>query len=77
VRPVRTDTTTAVLGAPRDWDASVHGECEGLPIAVNDNVMFSYWRPSPVEVLRILRGKPIRLGVFGTGHPPVSIDTEE
>jgi hypothetical protein len=55
----------------------VHGECEGLPIAVNDNVMFSYWRPSPVEVLRILRGKPIRLGVFGTGHPPVSIDTEE
>lgn len=76
MKPVRTATTNTVLGAPRDWDAAQHGECEGLPIAVNDNVMFSYWRPSPTEVLRILRGQPIRLGVFGSGHPPVSLDME-
>lgn len=75
MKPVRTATTNVVLGQPKDWDTERDGICEGLPIAHAHGVMFSYWRPSFAELLAILRGKPIRLGVFGAGHPPVSIDT--
>lgn len=73
--PTRTPATNTVLGAPRDWDES-DGHCEGLPVAVANGCTFSYWRPSPVEVLQILRGRPIRLGVYGA-HPPVTVDMED
>jgi hypothetical protein len=75
VKPVRTPTTNTVLGAPRDWSPE-DGVCEGLPIAVSEGITYSYWKPSPIEVLHILRGRPIRLAVYGRGHPPVALDTE-
>jgi hypothetical protein len=73
--PFRHPACTAVLGQPRNWDETEHGKCEGLPVAAAHGVTFSYWRPSFKERLDIALGGHIRLGVFGTGHPPVSIDT--
>lgn len=75
MRPVHTDLTTTILGAPRDWDAEARGECEGLPIAVADGTMYSYWRLNLREWISVLIGRKIRLGIFGQGHPPVSLDT--
>lgn len=77
MNPIRTATTNATLGEPRDWDSGQQGTCEGLPIAVTRNTMFSYWRPSIAERIAIAFGRPIRLGVFGNSHPPVSIDTRK
>jgi hypothetical protein len=75
MRPLKPKNMTAVLGAPADWNETEDGTCEGLPIVQSGGVMFSYWRPSFREWLAILIGRPLRLGVFGRGHPPVSLDT--
>jgi hypothetical protein len=74
MKPIRTARTNTALSAPSTWAEDSH--CEGLPIAVSRNTMFSYWRPSLAERLAIAIGRPIRLGVFGASHPPVSIDTQ-
>lgn len=76
MRPIRTKDTTMVLGAPKDWDADRLGPCEGLPIAVGDGFMCSFWKPTRRERLAILFGRSIRLGVSGVSHPPVWLDTE-
>lgn len=71
----RTATTSAVLGEPADWNEEVDGVCEGLPITQSGSAMFSYWRPGWRERLALIFGRSLRLGVFGRGHPPVSLDT--
>jgi hypothetical protein len=76
MEPVRTKNTTRVLGAPRGWDEEKNGTCGGLPITDGAGVMFSEWRPSWRERLRIAFGGRVRLAVFGGGHPPVAVDTE-
>lgn len=75
MRPVRTKTTHAVLGAPHAWDEASHGVCEGLPVAVGDGVTFSYWNPNLMERMAIVFGGRVRLGIFSQSHPPVSLDT--
>lgn len=66
-RTARADGTVLVSTDP--W-----GQGE-ISIRQVGDTMFSYWRPSFVERLRILFGGHVRLGVFGNAHPPVSIDT--
>lgn len=75
--PVAREHTTRTLGAPPDWDEAIDGPCKTLPVTDCVGVMYSYWKPSPKERLRIFRGGLVRLGVAGRVHPPVSIDTEE
>lgn len=73
--PFRHPTTNTTLEAPDDWDVEANGECIGLPITQSGSTMFSFWRPTWRERLRLLFGGHIRLGVVGRGHPPVSLDT--
>jgi len=75
MKAVRNNLTNTVLGAPDGWDEIADGECVDLPIAQAHGVMFSYWRPTLLDRLRVAFGGHIRLGVFGERHPPVSIDT--
>lgn len=75
MRPTKNNMTNAVLGAPAGWDEQANGKCVGLPISQAHGTMFSYWRPTFAERLRILFGGHVRLGVFGNSHPPVSVDT--
>lgn len=75
MQPVRTETTTSVLGAPQGWDAAKDGPCGGLPVTRTSTSFYSYWRPTDSELADIANGKPIRLCVFGSGHPPVMLDT--
>jgi len=76
MKPIHTSATTVVLGAPEDWNDEVDGPCAGLPLVRVDLLQYSYWRPSLRERLDILRGKPVRLCVFGISHPPVHLDTK-
>ena len=47
---------TRVLGAPNGWDAEKHGPCNGLPVAVINNVCASCWELTWRERLKILFG---------------------
>lgn len=75
MNPVRTAHTDTVLGTP--LAPLAEGHCDGLPIRAAEGASHSYWQPSPTEWLRILRGQPIRLTVYGVGHPAVSLDMED
>jgi hypothetical protein len=72
---LKTQHTNMVLGAPKDWDEERDGTCVGLPIHIDleRGVMYSFWQPSEQDIANILAGVPIRLSVFGSGHPPVAI----
>lgn len=43
VLPIKTGITTAVLGAPKDWDEEADGPCIGLPIVDANGHLYSYW----------------------------------
>lgn len=75
MNPVKTEHTNVALGAPQGWDDARDGKCIGLPVHMDQarGVMYSFWQPSEVDIANILAGAPIRLSVFGLGHPPVSI----
>jgi hypothetical protein len=75
LKPISSPHTTRILGAPSNWDES-KGECQSLPISDSKGVMYSYWRLSFKERVLILFGRPIRLAVVGTSHPPVWVDTD-
>ncbi len=75
MKPIRTSSTTRVLNEPKDWDATQHGECIGLPITdIKPRYMLSYWQPSIADRFKILFGYKVRLVVVGRAHPPVMID---
>jgi len=65
-RPAQADGSSVVM-TDDGFDA--------IPIRQTAGVIHSYWRPSLGERLRIIFGGHVRLGVFGTQHPPVSVDT--
>lgn len=69
---------TRVLGAPANWDGK-ELPCDALPIldveTSNGNVMASEWKPTAEEIEAILNGAPVRLWIFGTAHPVVSLTT--
>ncbi|QEZ47193.1 hypothetical protein [Cupriavidus oxalaticus] len=72
MRPLTTDYTNAMLGAPADWDPTVHGECIGLPVHRDhaNNRWLSWYQPTEQDIANLLAGVPIRLSVYGAGHPP-------
>jgi hypothetical protein len=69
--------TTHRLGKPGDWDEARHGPCMTLPATYSDGVFYSYWKPTWRERFHVLFGRPVRLCVAGSGHPPVGLDTED
>lgn len=75
MQPILTDHTTMVLGAPADWDRAKHGECIGLPVHRDEanGRWLSWYQPTEQDIANILAGLPIRLSIFGAGHPPVAI----
>lgn len=68
--------TTRTLGAPKKWDEEKDGPCLGLPITDSEGVMLSFWKPSWKERVALITGKPVRLAVHSSGHPPVWLDVQ-
>ena len=74
MNPIKTKSTNRVLGAPKNWDAAKNGECVGLPVLRVDQAYYSFWKPSLAERIAMLFGRPVMLGIFSGGHPPVSVN---
>ena len=72
--PIETEHTNKVLGAPADWDPKL-GSCIGLPVHHDQaqSTWFSFYKPTPGDLIALASGMPIRLSVIGQGHPPVAI----
>ena len=71
-------SNNAVLGAPSGMGID---ECMALPItriqyADGAPAVASYWTPTQAERDLIAAGKPVRLLVLGTTHPPVCLGVD-
>ena len=75
--PFKHSACNTALGSPKGWNAEEKGECLSLPVHRGDGFFFSYWKLTIRERIQLLRGKPIRLCIHGSGHPPVWIDVEK
>lgn len=71
--PVQTAATDTVVIWPNDPDR----QDDDMFVRVEGDTTYSYWRPNPIELLKLMRGQPIRIGVCGPLHPHISVDTEE
>ncbi|WP_454710963.1 hypothetical protein [Cupriavidus nantongensis] len=73
--PIKTEHTNVLLGAPKDWKPETDGECIALPVHRDEanGRWLSWYRPTEQDIANILAGKPVRLSIFGSGHPPVAI----
>lgn len=73
----RIEGATRTFGAPHDWDAEALGKCYGLPVrdvtVEGSPVMVSAWEPTPAELKMLLAGETVKLWIFGTTHPVVSV----
>lgn len=66
------------LGPPASWDKVSDGNCSSLAILAEPTesgalVMSSVWFPTPEELVAIAAGAPVKLWVYGSGHPPVML----
>lgn len=69
------------IGAPIDWDPSIHGHCGVLPV-IDDringiNFMVSFWRPTKEEIEALQNGAVLQLHVAGAVHPVVAMAVSE
>jgi hypothetical protein len=74
--PIAIENATHVLGKPQSWDEEIMGKCEGLSVVKADGVLYSYWRASWRERIRVLFTGKVRLCVASASHPPVMLDTD-
>lgn len=79
MRFIQHPSNSRVLGAPVGWDQQAL-ECGALPITDSQvqgqPAMVSFWQPDEEDLRQIASGKPVRLWVLGTVHPPVIVDVE-
>lgn len=75
--PARIEDAQTDLKPPADWDPEQNGHCGQLAIKVErvEGVQFmvSAWEPEPGEVLALIAGGKVRLGVSGSCHPVVHL----
>lgn len=69
--PIRHNTNNTLYRSPEGekpmGDLPVTATADGM-------VIYSFWQPSEQDIANILAGVPIRLGMMGGLHPPVSIE---
>jgi len=76
MKPGPIQFATRALGAPEGWDREKHGDCDVLEVRDRDGQMDSAWYPTDEEKAAIAAGRPVILTVWGSGHPPVSVNVE-
>lgn len=73
--PINFKSANMFPGAPENWDPASHGPCAVLPVQAAQEGglpgMYSLWRPSADEVIALMGGGAIRLGIVGTAQHPV------
>lgn len=66
--PIRTALTTVVF-------TSKHGGID-LPACRHDGMVTTFWQPSREDLAAIAAGVPIKLTIFGEGHPHIALEVE-
>lgn len=77
MRPTKFEGFTNLLGQPEGWDEETRGPCESLPVAFTEYGIYSRWKPTFSEAVKMLFGKPITLIVASSAMPPVSLQVTE
>lgn len=77
MRPMKFTGYEVVLGAPKGWDDTAFGPCDGLPIRRDERgSCISVWKLTWRERLAIFLGANIMLDVHsGPTQPPVALRT--
>lgn len=63
------------IGKPRDWDASLDGECgtifvtDEIDTLTGHNFMYSVYKPTAADLEALNNGGVLRLGIMGRAHP--------
>jgi hypothetical protein len=69
------------IGAPKDWDPTVHGQCEALFVraeVVNGLPrLLSAWEVEQHEAALLLAGAKVHLGIVSASHPPVNLSVSD
>lgn len=78
MKSLKTKFTNMVYTKPEGWDAKTYGECENLYVHLDheNRLIYSYWKPTLKDRIKILLGSPIRLCVNSGTQPPVRLDTD-
>ncbi len=76
MRFVNFRSANAAPGQPENWDEAAQGAVGALPIAVVDlggglPCFYSLWKPDAAEMLALLGGGAVRLGIVGMAQHPV------
>ena len=77
MKPVHTDYTNIILGAPSNWDASKFGECQPLPVHKSENFVSSWWSPTFWGAVKILLGHKVRVSLAGQTQVPITVEIEK
>lgn len=76
MKPILFKGFHTILNAPPDWNEKEYGPCEGLPIMRAHDCLYSCWKPSLWERVKLIFGQPITLIVASRVHPPVSLNVK-
>ena len=73
--PTTLPEANLMLGRPSNM---TEAECSSLPVHVTTapRQFISRWQPTADDLERLVRGEPIWIHVFGEGHPPIAVTTE-
>lgn len=78
MQPYEHPDCNLTLTPPADWNTETDGECVPLPVQrmeVNGRPGFrSWWKPSAVELQRLVAGEAVMLEILAVQHPPVAIE---
>jgi hypothetical protein len=74
MQPEHWNGQSHVLGAPANWQESVHGPCVGLPVYMGEGEIISCWAPSWREIWRLIRGQRVWMTIVSNSQPPVALN---
>ena len=72
--PIHTKYTNVKLDKPTDWNDDVYGNCQMLPVSVNEGMISSFWKINWKDRFKLLFGYPIKLTIVSKTHPPVCLE---
>lgn len=78
MKAIKNKYTNKMLGAPSGWDEKAHGPCAGLPVcATDDPYVYSWWKPTLIERLKMAIGCPVQICIVGNSQPPIAVSVDE
>jgi hypothetical protein len=72
MKPIDFLHSNAILGAPDGMES----ECIPLHAYDTGDSFISCWKLDPDDIEKVKNGEPIWLVVYGRGHPPVFLGTD-